>query len=106
MVLGLPTKQWWDGKERVAALRAETSALEAEVVARQERLDAVLGAAETERLARSRLGMVRAGERAFIVPAPETELDLPRVDDPTAATPDPWWKRAFGSVGRAIRALI
>lgn len=106
VVVGMPTKQWWDGKSRVAVLRTQADSLDAELASLDAVLETALSARETERLARTRLGMVRPGERAFVVTEFEDAKDLPSVNDPTAAAPDPLWARVLTSLGRVFQALI
>lgn len=105
VVVGIPAKQWWNGGQRIAAIETIERDLRDELVAAQARLDLTLSDLETERLARSRLGMVRPGERAFVVAAPERDPVLPEVIE-TVIDSGSLWDRAFGSLGRVLRALI
>jgi hypothetical protein len=102
----MPTKQWFDGKTRVAAMRAEATELQFELTGLREALADVRSAQATEAAARSRLGMVRPGERAYVVSEPEPERVIPRIDDPIEAEGEAAWRRVFDSLGRVFRALI
>lgn len=105
-VVAMPAKQWYDGKNRVAALRAEATELQSELTELRDALAEVRSAKVTEAAARSRLGMVRPGERAYVVSEPEPRRDIPWIDDPIEPAGEAAWRRVFGSLGRVLRALI
>lgn len=74
-------------QEKLLALREENSRLAAEVEA--------LGTdAEVERLAREQFGLVRPGETAYVVVAPEGEESAEPRPEPTLERPgeQPWWR--------------
>ena len=74
-------------QEKLLALRAENSHLEAEVTA--------LGTdAEVERLAREQFGLVRPGETVYVVVSPEGEEAPETQTEPTLDRPgeQPWWR--------------
>lgn len=106
LAVWVPYQRWTDGQARIAALKAEEAQLGHELVAlQQEYLDA-LGPAETERLARQRLGMVRGGERAYVVPSPEASVELPEVEEPAAAETGGWLSGSGSALMRVLRSLI
>ena len=104
----LPYSRWSEGQDKVAALKAQEAQLASELVRLQERYLEVLGPVETERLARRRLGMVRGGERAYVLAAPDRPIERPPVVEPAGAAPeaDTWWERSGNAVLRALRAVV
>ena len=102
----VPYLRWSDGQERIASLKAEEARIAGELTQLQEDYLAVLGPAETERLARQRLGMVAGGERAYVVPAEDSPIVLPEVIAPAAPATPSWWHRSGSTVIRVLRALI
>jgi cell division protein FtsB len=81
-----------DLERRLVELRTENQMLD-EDVAR------LTDPAELETLARERLGLVRPGERAYVVdPVP------PKVSRrPERASASPWWARAWESITSLLR---
>jgi len=102
----VPYLRWSDGQDRIAALKAEEAQVATELTQLQEEYLAVLGPAETERLARQRLGMVAGGERAYVLPAADEPVVLPEVIEPAVAETPSWWHRSGSTVVRVLRALI
>jgi hypothetical protein len=103
----VPYQRWVDGQRHVAALKGEEAQLAGELAQLQEDLLQVLGPEATERLARQRLGMVRGGERAYVLAAPDEPIARPEVIEPASSRHDrAWWSRSGSAVLRVLRALI
>lgn len=93
-------------RTEIAESTAELDILVAENTELRERLDSLNTPIEIERLARERLGYVRAGETAFLVVSPREEpADTPVGDEEVVET-DPvgeypwyrqWWDYISGS---------
>lgn len=81
----------------IAESTAELEVLEAENAELEDRLSSLNTPAEIERLARERLGYVRAGETAFVVVSTrEEQLDQSgegQVLEAEAEGDDPWYRR-------------
>ena len=81
----------------IAEFTAELDVLEAENADLEDRLSSLNTPAEIERLARERLGYVRAGETAFVVVSPREELSHPSGEEQMGETEmegeDPWYRR-------------
>lgn len=77
----------------IAESTSDLELLVAENADLQERLDALNTPLEIERLARERLGFVRAGETAIVVVPAPVEVEEPEAPaPPPAPRPDPWYK--------------
>ncbi len=77
----------------IAESTADLELLVAENADLQERLDSLNTPLEIERLARERLGFVRAGETAIVVVPAPVEVEEPEAPaPPPAPRPDPWYK--------------
>lgn len=89
-------------RTEIAESAAELEKLLAENAELQGRLDSLNTPVEIERLARERLGYVRAGETAFVVVSPPAEPAAPEVVGEVAETPgpesDPWYKEWWSYV--------
>lgn len=79
-------------EDRLAELRAENETLDEDV-------RRLTDPAELETLARERLGLVRPGERAYIVDPVRPKV-VPR---PNNAEEAPWWERAWESLTSLLR---
>lgn len=84
-------------RSEIAEFTAELEVLEAENADLEDRLSSLNTPAEIERLARERLGYVRAGETAFVVvPTREEVLEgsgEEQVGEAEAEGGDPWYKQ-------------
>ncbi|MCA1833654.1 MAG: septum formation initiator family protein [Actinobacteria bacterium] len=104
-----PARTLVSRRQRVAALRGESAALDRKIAELRARRDALQTDEEVERIAREELGMIRPGETAFaVLPAASPQ---PRPHVPEAATVDPpqaesafsrWWT-AFSHSFRIAR---
>lgn len=98
LMLAGPVDRFLDGRARVELLQRQHDALSAEVDRLEARRDDLQDLGEIELLAREELGLVRPGERPYVVVTPEAER--PQVV-PTTEVPEgdaTWYRRLWDSV--------
>lgn len=93
-----PLEEYSVAADRVDGLRAQRAELTSEVQRLEDREEALSDLGAIELLARREHGLVRPGERPFVVVTPEEELTVG--PDAEAAPPAdaPWYRR----MGRAL----
>lgn len=107
MVLG-PLEEYSVAADRVDGLRAQRAELTTEVDRLESRRQALSDPVEIELLARREHGLVRPGERPFVVVTPEEELTVGPDADAEAGlrsgqVPDaPWYRR----LGRTLTDVL
>lgn len=102
----MPINRHLESERRLSSLLAEEAELAMELAEAQEAYLKAISPAETERLARERLGMVRPGERAFVLPAEEGEIETPEVIEPKKAEEPSLFGRAIDVMVRVFSARI
>jgi cell division protein FtsB len=94
-----PAQSYLDGRERVAALDAKATALDAENDRLSARAAALDDPETIELLAREHQGFIRPGEVPYTLAPPE--VDRPQITAPRTQAPaetSPWFQRAWESV--------
>lgn len=90
-----PTRQLLEQRTRMAGLTAELAELQATNRALARRIARLKDPAYVERRARAEIGLVRPGERAFVVMPPSRKRPGPRPAPPPAEPKQPGWLAGF-----------
>lgn len=93
-----PLEEYSVAADRVDGLRAQRAELTAEVERLEDREQALSDLGAIELLARREHGLVRPGERPFVVVTPEEELTVGPDAEVEAPADAPWYRR----MGRAL----
>lgn len=98
LMLAGPVDRYLDGRARVELLQRQHSALEAEIGRLEGRQADLQDPARIELLAREELGLIRPGERPYVVVTPEPER--PQVVPAPEETVEelPWYQQLWKSV--------
>ena len=95
-----PVQAWFAQRSQLVTLRAEVAAREAAVSDLKQQAARMRDPAYVEALARTRLHMVKPGERSFIIVGGKevAALDAPLVTNVSTNVGQPWWTTLVNQV--------